>query len=149
MLEQIKNIGAILGYIATAIGLFAVIRTAVMTRTKKYVEETAGTEESSRIQSAFDSRLTDLETKFIEFIERDSQFKAKMDSHIATQQNVDRKLMANIIEKLYYQNRDVKTLDSNEFRRLTEVYAIYHNPPVNGNSYISELYRIMMEWERV
>lgn len=149
MLEHIKNIGAILGYIATAIGLVAVIRTAIMARTKKYVEETAGTEESDKIHHALDARLTALEEKFTEFIEKDTQFKDKMDSHIATQQIVDRKLMANIIEKLYYQNRDVKTLDSNEFRRLTEVYDIYHNPPVNGNSYISELYRIMMEWERV
>lgn len=148
-METIKNIGAILGYIATAIGLLAIVRTAILSGTQKYVEETAGTEESDRIHHELDGRLIALEEKFIEFIERDTKFKDKMDSHIATQQVVDRKLMANIIENLYYQNRNAKTLDSNEFRRLTEVYAIYHSPPVNGNSYISELYRIMMEWERV
>lgn len=149
MIDTIKNIGAILGYIATAIGLFAVIKTAFLSRTKKYVEETAGTEESEKIHHDLSDRLTALEEKFGLFIERDTAFKDKMDGHIATQQLVDRKLMANIIEQLYYQNRDKKTLDSNEFRRLTEVYAIYHSPPVSGNSYISELYRIMIEWERI
>lgn len=149
MLETIKNIGSILGYIATAIGLFAATRAAILTRTKKYVQETACTEESDKIHHDLDARMTTLEEKFNIFLERDAEFKDKMDSHIATQQLVDRKLMANIIEQLYYQNRDKKTLDSNEFRRLTEVYAIYHNPPCNGNSYISELYKIMMAWERV
>lgn len=149
MMETIKNVGAILGYIATALGLFAAIRTTILRRTKKYVEETAGTEESDKIHHDLDSRLTGLEEKFNAFLERDTEFKDKMDSHIETQQMVDRKLMANIIEQLYYQNRDSKTLDENEFRRLTEVYAIYHNPPVNGNSYISEMYKIMMTWEHV
>lgn len=149
MLETIKNIGSILGYIATAIGLFAAARTAILVRTKKYVEETAGTEESDKIHHALDDRMTALEEKFGTFIERDTEFKDKMDSHIATQQLVDRKLMANIIEQLYYQNRDKETLDDNEFRRLVEVYAIYHNPPVNGNSYISAIHDKMMTWERV
>lgn len=149
MLETIKNIGAILGYIATGIGLFAVIRTAIMARTKKYVEETAGTAESDKIHHNLDERLTTLEKQFSEFLKRDQEFKDQMNKHITTQQLVDRKLMANIIETLYYQNMSKETLDSNEFRRLTEVYAIYHNPPCNGNSYISEMYRIMMTWKRV
>ena len=149
MIETIKNIGAILGYIATAIGLLAIIRTAILSRTKKYVEETAGTEESDKIHHELSDRLSTLEDKFALFLERDTAFKDKMDSHISTQQLVDRKLMANIIETLYYQNINKETLDSNEFRRLTEVYAIYHNPPCNGNSYISEMYQTMMKWRRV
>lgn len=149
MLETLKNIGVVLGYIATAIGLFATIRTAIMAKTKKYVEEAAGTEESEKIHHDLSTRLTALEDKFGVFIERDTAFKDKMDSHIATQQLVDRKLMANIIETLYYQNMVKETLDRNEFRRLTEVYAIYHNPPCNGNSYISEMYNTMMKWKRV
>ena len=149
MIELIKNIGAILGYIATAIGLLAMVRTFVLSKTKEYVEEVADTEESERIHTELDSRITNLEEKFSTFLERDTKFKDKMDSHIRTQQLVDRKLMANIIEQLYYQNRHAKTLDENEFRRLVEVYEIYHSSPVNGNSYISELYKEMMTWERI
>lgn len=148
-MEIIKNIGSVLGYIATAIGLFAIVKTAILSSTKKYVEETAGTEESDKIHHDLSSRLSTLEEKFAVFLERDTAFKDKMDSHLATQQLVDRKLMANIIETLYYQNINKETLDSNEFRRLTEVYAIYHNPPCNGNSYISEMYQTMMSWKRV
>lgn len=144
-MEIIKNIGAVLGYIATALGLFAVVKSA----TKKYVEGAAGTEESDRVHHELDHRMTELEKNFAAFLERDEAFKTKMDSHIASQQLVDRKLMADIIEQLYYRNRDKKELDDNEFRRLTEVYEIYHDPPCNGNSYISEMYKEMMTWKRV
>lgn len=148
-LELIKDLGAILGYAATAIGLFAAIKTALLARTKKYVEETACTEESDKIHRQLDERLKALEGQFAEFLTRDTQFKNTMDSHISTQQKVDRKLMAHIIEQLYYQNRETKTLDANEFRRLVEVYEIYHSAPVNGNSYISAMYDEMMSWQRV
>lgn len=148
-MELIRQIGTILGYIATGIGLLAIVRTSILARTKKYVEETAGTEKSDEVHHELDSRLTTLEQQFQTFLERDTEFKNIMDSHISTQQLVDRKLMANIIEQLYYQNREKKTLDDNEFRRLTEVYEIYHSSPVNGNSYISELYQTMLKWERI
>lgn len=144
-MEIIKDIGAVLGYIATALGLFAVIKAA----TKKYVEEAAGTEESDKVHHELEARMTALEKTFAEYLERDAAFKDKMDKHIASQQLVDRKLMADIIEQLYYRNRDTKELDDNEFRRLTEVYEIYHDPPCNGNSYISEMYKEMMTWKRV
>lgn len=144
-MEVVKNIGAVLGYIATALGIFAVIKSA----TKKYVEDAAGTEESDRIHHELDKRMTALEKTFAEYIERDIAFKNKMDNHIASQQLVDRKLMADIIEQLYYRNREKKELDGNEFRRLTEVYEIYHDPPCNGNSYISEMYKEMLGWKRV
>lgn len=144
-MEIIKDIGAVLGYIATALGLFAVIKAA----TKKYVEEAAGTEESDKVHHELEARMTALEKTFAEYLERDAEFKNKMDKHIASQQLVDRKLMADIIEQLYYRNRDTKELDDNEFRRLTEVYEIYHDPPCNGNSYISEMYKEMMTWKRV
>jgi len=57
--------------------------------------------------------------------------------------------MANIIETTYYTNREKRCLDMNEFRRITEVYEIYHSDEIHGNSYISELYEEMMTWERV
>lgn len=149
IMETVKDVGAILGYIATSMGLFAAIKAAVHAKTKRYVEETAGTEESEKIHHNLDDRMTILEKQFEEYLRRDSEFKDLMYSHIDTQQLVDRKLMANIIETLYYQNVSKETLDSNEFRRLTEVYAIYHNPPCNGNSYISEMYNTMMKWKRI
>lgn len=71
-----------------------------------------------------------------------------MDKHITSQNNVDKKLMANIIESLYYQNRDKRCLDMNELRRLTEVYEIYSGDEIHGNSYISEMYKEMITWER-
>ena len=101
MIELIKNIGAILGYIATAIGLLAMVRTFVLSKTKEYVEEVADTEESGRIHTELDSRITNLEEKFSTFLERDTKFKDKMDSHIRTQQLVDRKLMKHRAKLLY------------------------------------------------
>jgi hypothetical protein len=148
-MEWIQRIGSVLGYIATAIGLFTVIKSGILKKAKQYVEETACTEESDKIHHELEERMNSIEDKFSEFLDRDTKFKENMGEHIKTQQLVDRKVMADIIERLYYQNRDHQTLDDNEFRRLTEVYEIYHNSPVNGNSYISELYHTMLTWERV
>lgn len=42
----------------------------------------------------------------------------------------------------------IKTLDSVALKRVVNAYAIYHNE-LNGNSYISNIYDEMMEWEHV
>lgn len=148
-MELLTKIGTILGYISTAVALFVLVKTQILSKTDKHIKEVAGVEGSEKVHHEHDSRLDVLEDRFTKFLEADAAFKEKMDKHIESQTNVDKKLMANIIENLYYQNRDKQCLDMNEFRRLTEVYAIYHGDQIHGNSYISELYEEMILWERV
>lgn len=143
------KVGPILGYISTAIALFVLIKTQIISKTDKHIKDVVDTEGSEKVHHELDERLDKLEISFAKFLDLDKAFKDKMDKHIETQTNVDKKLMANIIENLYYQNREKRCLDMNEFRRLTEVYAIYHSDQIHGNSYISELYEEMMGWDRI
>lgn len=147
-MELITKIGTLLGYASTAIALFILIKTQIQNKTDSHIKEVVDTEGAEKVHSELDRRIDRLEERFSEFLERDEAFKEKMDKHIASQTSVDRKLMANIIETLYYQNRTKHCLDMNEFRRLTEVYAIYHSDQIHGNSYITELYDEMMTWDR-
>lgn len=150
IIHFLKEIGPLLGYIATGIALFVTIKTGLLKTSKKYIEEASGKEESDEIHHALDARVTAMEDALKQFLENDAQFKDKVNSYLENQSLVDKKLMANIIEGLYYSNRDKKTLDRNELQRLTEVYAIYSNPIIHGNSYISALYNVMIdEWELV
>ena len=148
-MEIITKIGTLLGYVSTGVALFILIKTQVLNKTDKHIKEVVDTEGSEKVHHEHDERLDKIEERFRQFLEADAAFKAKMDRHIESQTNVDKKLMANIIENLYYQNRDKRCLDMNEFRRLTDVYAIYHGDQIHGNSYISELYEEMILWDRV
>lgn len=148
-METVTKIGAFLSVLSTALALYALFKTGILKKTDKHIKEVVNTDGNEKIHREHDSRIDQLESQFAEFLKRDEAFKAKMERHIASQTNVDKKLMANIIENLYYQNRDRRSLDMNEFRRLTEVYAIYHSDEIHGNSYISELYDEMLLWERV
>ncbi len=147
-MELITKIGTILGYISTAIALFALIKAKMMADTDRHIAKVAGKEHNEEIHHSLNDRMEALETKFAEFIERDNAFKDRLDKHVEAQTAVDRKLMANIIETTYYQNRDRKTLDMNQFKRICDVYEIYHSDEIHGNSYISELFEEMMTWKR-
>lgn len=148
LLQVIKDFGPILGYISTGIALFVVIKTHILSKTDAHIKEVVDTDGSEKVHTELTTRVDTLSTQFTEFLERDKQFKEKMDKHIESQTNVDRKLMANIIETIYRRNKDIRRLDMNEFRCLTEVYAIYHGDQIHGNSYISELYEDMITWDR-
>lgn len=148
-IELVKEVGPLLGYISTAITLFVLIKTKIVNKTDDHIREVVDSEGADKIHDDLGKRINRIEKSFEEFLVRDEAFKTKMDQHIKTQTDVDRKLMAQIIEDLYRQNKNKQCLDMNEFRRLTEVYEIYHSEEIHGNSYITELYEIMLLWERV
>lgn len=147
--ELIDHIGPIFGYITAAIALFALVKTGFLQTTDKHIKAVVGKDKNDKVHREMDERIDALEEKFAEFLERDEVFKNEVRTHNQTQKDVDRKLMANIIETTYYTNREKRSLDMFEFRRITEVYAIYHSDDIHGNSYITELYEEMLEWERV
>lgn len=147
-MEIIIQVGTILGYVATAIGLFALIKTKIVKRTNEHILDVTGKKEGDKVHIELTGRLDRLEKQFSDFMESDKAFKSKMDEYIDAQIGVNRRVLANIIETTYYQNRTTKALDSNELRRVTEAYVVYHNPPVSGNHYITELYDEMMKWDR-
>ena len=80
---------------------------------------------------------------------QDEEFKTMMGEYIESQNNVNKRVLANIIETTYYENREDRTLDTNQLKRVTEAYVLYHSEQIHGNSYISQLYEEMMTWERV
>ena len=147
-MEYITKIGTILGYISTAIALFVVIKTGIMSKTDRHILDVAGKTESDKVHSDLDQRLDHLENQFGEFMERDRTFKLEMGKHIESQTEVNKRVLANLIETTYYQNREKRSLDMNEFRRITEAYAIYHGDQIHGNSYITEIYNDMIGWHK-
>lgn len=148
-MDLITKIGTILGYVSTAIALYVVLKTSVLKKTDKHIKAVAGKEESDKVHTELDNRLDRLESQFSGFIEKDEEFKTMMGEYIESQNNVNKRVLANIIETTYYENRECRTLDTNQLKRVTEAYALYHSEQIHGNSYISQLYEEMMTWERV
>lgn len=148
-MDLITKIGTILGYVSTAIALYVVLKTSVLKKTDKHIKAVAGKEESDKVHTELDNRLDRLESQFSGFIEKDEEFKTMMGEYIESQNNVNKRVLANIIETTYYENREDRTLDTNQLKRVTEAYALYHSEQIHGNSYISQLYEEMMTWERV
>lgn len=150
MPEIVKTIGTILGYIATAIGLYVLIRNRVLKGAQKYVVRESGLEKNKKADAELLQKVEELTERFNQFVEEDTAFRLRMQEHIASQNDTNRKLLANIIEQTYYSNRDKKCLDRNEFKRISEVYEIYSSEEVHGNSYISALVAEMMDtWEKL
>lgn len=54
-------------------------------------------------------------------------------------------LLRSEIVRLYYRNKDTKTLHEYEFRNLEQCYKAYK--ALGGNSFIDHLYAEMQEWE--
>lgn len=144
----LKDWGAVVGCVSTTIALVTLIVKNARSKTDKHITEVAQVEESREIHHQINERIDLLEKQFQEYIKRDEEFKKNIQCHLETQRNVDKKLLANIIENLYYQNKDKQRLDMNEFKRLTEVYSIYSGDELHGNSYIAAIYEIMMTWDR-
>lgn len=147
--KSISNIGSILGYISTAIALFIIVRNWVQKRSTNYIRNATHANEHEEEDRRINGRLDDLNEKLTEFFETDTEFKSRMRDYMNAQNNTSKKLLANIIEMTYYNNRDRKQLDQNEVRRIIETYEIYHGDEIHGNSYITALYNEMMDWERV
>ena len=148
MPEVVKTVGTILGYIATAIGLYVLIRNRILKGAKKYVERESGLENNQKTDAELLEKVEKLTARFDIFLEEDEAFKSRMREHIDSQNNTNKKLLANIIEQTYYANRDKKCLDRNEAKRITEVYEIYSGEEIHGNSYIKALYIEMINtWE--
>ena len=146
-MEVVKNIGVILGYVLTAFTLFALIKTKFLGALGGYVKKETNTDGNDEQHKELNDRLDSLDKKLNEFIVSDQKWKDEIRSKMQNQNDASRQLMAGVIEKLYYKKRDVKKLDSVEFKRLINSYNIYHDE-LKGNSYITALYEEMMAWER-
>ncbi len=149
MPEIVKNVGTLLGYVATAIGLLTLFWTRLMKKQRSVIIRESGKEKLDERVTKMDKKLDALADSLQSLVKTNTQFQEKMNLHIETQNNTNKKLLASIIEQTYYANRDKKALDMNEFRRITETYEIYHGDEIHGNSYISALYDEMMTWERL
>lgn len=150
MPEVVKTVGTILGYIATAIGLYVLIRNRVLKGASRYIVRESGLEKNKKADAELLEKVGKLAERFDAFITEDEAFKERMRSHIKAQNSTNRKLLANIIEQTYYANRDKKCLDRYEAKRIADVYEIYTSDEINGNSYIKSLYDEMINtWEKL
>lgn len=150
MPEIVKTIGTILGYIATGIGIYVLIRNRVLKGAQKYVVRESGLEENAKKDAELLEKVEALTERFNVFITEDEAFKNRMRAHIVSQNDTNRKLLANIIEQTYYANREKRCLDRNEAKRIADVYNIYSSDEVHGNSYIAALYQEMITtWEKL
>lgn len=150
MIERVKDIGAVLGFISTAIALFALIKTRVLSTTKNYVERESGKAESEKADAELKAELVDLKEQMVAMIESNTKFQDEMREHNAVQDKVSKRLLADLIETTYNQNKDTRCLTHHELKRIIEAYALYSSPPINGNSYIQELYKEMHDtWDRI
>lgn len=149
MPETVKTIGTLLGYIATAIGLFTLGWTAIRKREKNVIVRESGKDQLTERMNGIDGKLDALTESLQQMVKEDRIFREKVNEHIVSQNDTNKKLLASIIEQTYYNNRYQRTLDMNEFRRVTETYEIYHGDEIKGNSYITALYDEMMTWDRV
>jgi len=149
IVELIKEFGAIIGCISATIALISTVSKNSKARTDRHILEVAKVKEFETAQHKNEEEYQDLKDKFDIFLKRDEEFKLSLQEQHKTQNIVNKRMLANIIENTYYQNKDDKTLDMYQFKRVTEAYEIYHSDAIHGNSYISEIYDEMMTWERI
>ena len=147
--EAISTFGSTVGCISTTIALVTLLFKNSRKHTDKHILEVANVEENKKIQKEQEAHLQQIDEKFEQFLSSDAEFKKSLNNHLKSQIDVNKRMLANIIETTYYQNKKDKTLDMYEFKRVTEAYEIYHGDVVHGNSYISEIYNEMMTWKRV
>ena len=148
MMEGIKNVGTVLGYISTALALYVMIKTRFLGLLGGYVKKESKSDENDKRHQELSDEIIKLSKSFNEFAEADRAWKEETTQRLKNQNDADMQLLANVVENLYYQKRSVKTLDPIELKRLIRAYHIYHEE-LEGNSYITALYEEMMDWERV
>ena len=144
-----KDFGAILGCLSTAIALTALFLKNSKSKMKKRIEEVSQVEETKQKLEDHENKIEDLNKKFNDFLERDEGFKRQIELQHKTQNDVNKKLLASIIENTYYKNMESKTLDMYDFKRISEAHDIYAGDVIRGNSYVTEMFTEMMSWKKV
>ena len=147
-MDTVKDIGSILGYIMTALGLYALIRTKFLGLLGGYVKQEAKVDKYDQALSKLGHRLDALESRLSSYMAAELEYKKGISEHIQHQNDACRQLLAEIIESTYRFRLGEKKLDPVERRKVTRSYEIYHND-LHGNSYITEIYNEMMSWEHV
>ena len=93
--------------------------------------------------------LIQLDAQVSQIAVANDDMRNRIDAYITSQMEVNKKIMADIIETAYHANKATKTIEINRFRHLSEVYNVYHSSPLHGNSYITEIYEEMCKWEKL
>ena len=149
MPEDIKAIGQMLGYVSTFIGLYAILKTKLLAKSKGFIEKESGKQHNDQIHDNINKHLIQLDAQVSQIAVANDDIRNRIDAYIASQMEVNKKIMADIIETAYHANKATKTIEINRFRHLSEVYNVYHGSPLHGNSYITEIYEEMCKWEKL
>jgi uncharacterized protein YoxC len=138
--ELFKNISTVVGVIISLVTLITLIKTRCLGLLDKRIKDTSKTTD-------INTRVENIEKKLDQLIEKENTFSESITSAVHQQGEACKQMMANIIETTYFANRESKTLNTIELKRIINTYSIYHE--LHGNSYITQIYEEMLEWERV
>lgn len=134
-MEIVKNIAAILGVILSLSGVIALFssnaKLAIARLFKKFGRE---------------DEIDELKKMLQEHIEEDRAFKAEMKKNNDIAMEFTRTQCRTVVKDMFYKYFDVKSLPLYEYKTLLTVEELYIKK-CKGNSYASELIKIMKTWE--